>query len=66
MKVADSSPVPVILYNVPANTGIELSAEAVIRLSSHSNIIGVKDSGGNVSCTIDLHNVANLLITIYV
>ncbi|EDO48740.1 predicted protein [Nematostella vectensis] len=48
-QVADSSPIPIILYSVPANTGIDLPVECVINLSSHPNIIGVKDSGGDIS-----------------
>lgn len=38
-----------ILYSVPGNTGIDLSQEVVIRLSQHPNIIGLKDSAGDVS-----------------
>ncbi|KXJ18902.1 4-hydroxy-2-oxoglutarate aldolase, mitochondrial [Exaiptasia diaphana] len=49
IKVADSSPVPVILYSVPGNTGIDLPADVVIKLSVHPNIIGVKDSGGDIT-----------------
>lgn len=48
-KVADHSPVPVIIYSVPGNTGIDLAAEVIVELSSHPNIVGVKDSGGDVS-----------------
>lgn len=48
-KVADASPVPVILYSVPANTGLDLSPDVVVKLSSHPNIIGLKESGGDVS-----------------
>ena len=47
--VADASPIPVILYNVPANTSIDLPPQAVINLSSHPNIIGMKESGGDVA-----------------
>ncbi|KAI3352567.1 hypothetical protein L3Q82_005504 [Scortum barcoo] len=47
-KVADSSPVPVVLYSVPANTGLELPLDAVMQLSQHPNILGLKDSGGDV------------------
>lgn len=47
--VADESPIPVILYNVPANTALELTAPVIIRLSAHPNIIGLKDSGGDVT-----------------
>ncbi len=46
--VADRSPLPIILYNVPANTGVDLSAEAAIELSHHVRIIGMKDSAGDV------------------
>ena len=49
MQVADSSPVPVVLYSVPANTGLELPLDAVLQLSQHPNIRGLKDSGGDVS-----------------
>ncbi|XP_046851469.1 4-hydroxy-2-oxoglutarate aldolase, mitochondrial-like [Xenia sp. Carnegie-2017] len=48
-KVADSSPVPVILYSVPTNTGIDLNEEIIVKLSEHPNIIGLKDSGGNIT-----------------
>ncbi|XP_041839338.1 4-hydroxy-2-oxoglutarate aldolase, mitochondrial-like [Melanotaenia boesemani] len=48
-KVADSSPVPVVLYSVPANTGLELPLDVVVALSQHPNILGLKDSGGDVS-----------------
>jgi 4-hydroxy-2-oxoglutarate aldolase len=48
-RIADASPIPVLIYNVPANTGIDISAEAIIRLSEHPNIVGIKDSGGNLA-----------------
>ncbi len=48
--VADASPIPVIIYNMPANAAnIDLSAEQIIALAEHTNIIGVKDSGGNIA-----------------
>ena len=46
--VADSSPVPVILYSMPALTGIKIAPETVARLSEHENIIGVKDSSSDL------------------
>ncbi|XP_045734513.1 4-hydroxy-2-oxoglutarate aldolase, mitochondrial isoform X2 [Mirounga angustirostris] len=48
-KVADLSPVPVVLYSVPANTGLALPVDAVVTLSQHPNIVGIKDSGGDVA-----------------
>jgi len=46
--VADASPVPILLYNFPANTGINLEPDTIARLAEHPNILGVKDSSGNV------------------
>jgi 4-hydroxy-2-oxoglutarate aldolase len=48
-QVADASPIPVILYNVPANTGVDLPVQAVIKLAAHPNIIGMKESSGDVT-----------------
>ncbi|KAK7930103.1 hypothetical protein WMY93_006498 [Mugilogobius chulae] len=48
-QVADRSPVPVVLYSVPANTGLELPLEAVVTLAQHPNIAGLKDSGGDIT-----------------
>lgn len=45
-KIAEASPIPIIIYNFPPGTGIDLSAELLIELSQHPNIIGVKDTGG--------------------
>jgi len=46
--VADHSDIPILLYNVSKFTGINLSAEAIATLSKHPNIIGMKDSNGDV------------------
>jgi 4-hydroxy-2-oxoglutarate aldolase len=46
--VADRSPLPLILYNIPQATGYDISPELVIELSGHPNIIGIKESGGDV------------------
>lgn len=46
--VADASSVPVILYNIPQNTGVALAPETVARLSEHANIAGIKDSSGDM------------------
>ena len=46
--VADASSVPVLLYNIPQVTGVNLSAATVARLAEHPNITGIKDSSGNV------------------
>jgi 4-hydroxy-2-oxoglutarate aldolase len=46
--IADASPIPCILYNMPANTGVDMSAGVVVKLAQHPNIIAIKDSSGNV------------------
>ena len=46
--VADASPVPVIIYNVPVFTGVPLQSRLVIELAKHPNIRGLKDSSGDV------------------
>jgi 4-hydroxy-2-oxoglutarate aldolase len=45
--VADESPAPVFLYNYPALTGVNLTPEAVSRLSEHRNIVGIKETGSD-------------------
>lgn len=47
--VADNTEIPVLLYNVPKFTGINLSAGVLGILAKHPNIIGIKDSSGNVN-----------------
>jgi 4-hydroxy-tetrahydrodipicolinate synthase len=47
-EVADASPLPVILYNVPGRTALNMTAETTLRLSVHKNIIGVKEASGNI------------------
>src|SRR6266851_2474252 len=47
-RVADESPIPVMLYSIPQYTGVTLAAAEVAALAEHPNIIGIKDSSGNV------------------
>lgn len=46
--VANASPVPVILYNIPGRTGSNMTAETTLRLAEHPNIIGIKEASGNL------------------
>ncbi len=48
VAVADASPLPVILYNVPGRTGSNLLATTTLRLARHKNIIGIKEASGNL------------------
>jgi len=46
--VADRSPLPIIIYNFPQATGYDIPAEVVIELAEHPNLIGIKESSGDV------------------
>ncbi|HLF84048.1 MAG TPA: dihydrodipicolinate synthase family protein [Blastocatellia bacterium] len=47
-EVADHSPLPVLIYNVPQNTGVVIESATIAALGAHQNIIGAKDSAGNM------------------
>jgi 4-hydroxy-2-oxoglutarate aldolase len=47
-RVADASPIPVLLYSVPVFTGVTLEAPEIAVLAQHPNIVGIKDSSGHV------------------
>ena len=53
--IAESTDLPVILYNVTSRTAVNMSAETVIRLSEIPNIVGIKEAGG------DLDQAANII-----
>src|SRR5262250_1867188 len=46
--VADRSPIPIMVYSVPAFTNYDMPTELVIELAEHPNVIGIKESGGDV------------------
>lgn len=52
--VADASSIPVMLYNFTAVTGVTLPIEAVAQLSAHPNIVGMKESNGDIQRVADL------------
>ncbi|XP_039254817.2 4-hydroxy-2-oxoglutarate aldolase, mitochondrial-like [Styela clava] len=55
-QVADQSPIPILIYNVTVNTGLDLPINTILRLSNHKNIIGMKDSNGDVAKLATLIN----------
>jgi len=54
LHVADVSPVPVVLYNVPGRVGVNLQAATTVELASHPNIIAVKEASGNLQQIMEI------------
>ncbi len=50
--VADQCDIPIILYNIPARTGVNIDYKTLVRLQDHPNIVGIKDSSGNFANTL--------------
>ena len=53
LAVAKSTNLPILLYNNPGRTGVSLSADLVVRLSKVDNIVGIKDSSGDMTLTAE-------------
>jgi 4-hydroxy-tetrahydrodipicolinate synthase len=49
--VADSTPLPVLIYDIPARTGVAVAPDTLVRLAEHPRIIGVKDAKGDIAAT---------------
>jgi 4-hydroxy-2-oxoglutarate aldolase len=54
-RVADAAKIPILVYSIPQYTGIAIEAPLLCRLAAHPNIIGIKESSGNV------HRVAEII-----
>lgn len=52
--VADNSPVPVVLYNVPGRVGVNLLASTCVELAKHHNIVAVKEASGNLQQIMEI------------
>src|SRR5438067_4815657 len=48
-SVAEASPIPILIYNVPVHMGYDLGAEWIVRLTGHRNVAGLKDSSGDIA-----------------
>ena len=53
-KIADLVDIPQILYNVPGRTSVDMQPETVFRLSTHKNIVGIKEASGNKDRSLSL------------
>lgn len=52
--IAEKSPLPIVLYNVPARTGINMQASTIARLAAVPNIVGIKEALGDINLTLDI------------
>ncbi len=63
--IADNSTAPVIMYNVPSRTGVNIAPETVARLAQHPNISGIKEASGNISAVAEIAALCGDSINIY-
>ena len=63
--IADASPVPCILYNVPSRTGFNLAPQSVLELSRHPRIVAIKEASGNISQVAEIARLCGDNLTIY-
>ena len=64
-EYADAAGAPVILYNVPSRTGVNITPETYVRLAEHENIVAVKEASGNISQITDLMARTNGNLDLY-
>jgi 4-hydroxy-2-oxoglutarate aldolase len=57
-RIADESPIPCLIYNVPQYSGITMPVQTVIQLAEHPNIAGIKDSSGDISALTNILRLA--------
>jgi len=63
--VADASPLPVILYNVPSRTGLNMQAGTAAKLSAHANIAATKEASGDIAQIADIARLCGGNLTLY-
>lgn len=64
-KIASSTKLPIILYNVPSRTGVNILPETCLELSKISNIVAVKEASGNISQVAKIKKLCKDNLTIY-
>ncbi|MCT4593486.1 MAG: 4-hydroxy-tetrahydrodipicolinate synthase [Anaeromicrobium sp.] len=56
-KIADSVNIPIILYNVPGRTGVNINPSTLEKLSKHKNIVAIKEASGDISQLVEMARV---------
>jgi 4-hydroxy-tetrahydrodipicolinate synthase len=52
-KIADSTNLPMIVYNVPSRTGVDIKPDTYVKLAEHDKIVGIKEANGNISSVVE-------------
>ena len=63
--IADNINIPIILYNVPSRTGVNINPETCLELSKISNIVAIKEASGNISQVAQIANLCGDNLNIY-
>ncbi len=64
-EIADASEKPVILYNVPSRTGVNIEPETYLALAKHPNIVGIKEANGNIAKIVDTFALVGDKLDVY-
>src|SRR3954464_3088904 len=62
MTLADGVDLPIVLYNIPGRTGINMTPATVARLAKHPNIVAIKESTGDLSQASEIRSVCSITI----
>jgi len=63
--MADAATKPMILYNVPSRTGVNIEPKTAAKLSEHPNIVGIKEASGNISQIVELFSLVGDNMDVY-
>ena len=62
MTLADAVDLPIVLYNVPARTGVNMSPQTVARLAQHPNVVAIKEASANVDAVSEIKSLCEITV----
>lgn len=62
VAIADATEVPLILYNVPSRTGVNMLPPAVIEVGKHPNVVGIKEASGSIAQTVQILRKSDITV----
>ncbi len=63
--IADSVNIPIILYNIPGRTGVNINIETYVELAKHKNIVAVKEASGNIGYVAQIIDACGDVLDVY-